>query len=275
MQKIDRLVWAAGFCGTAFGVRVGVRANTPQALETLRALLPVNWQYSDREVVEVLFSYVEATPPSRPGIKTFHILYMGVGRLIRTLELKEIVYLFENQLQLGIAYYAPRHAFVHAGAVGWRGRAIVIPGSSFSGKSTLTAALVRAGATYYSDEYAVFTNQGRVLPYARPLQLRQTDGRTTHKVSAESLGGQVGVKPLPLGLVVETSFRGDCRWRPQRGTTGQGALALMAHAVPIQRRPGWTIRILTRAAQTAVHLKGRRGEADAVAERILHEFADW
>ena len=36
-----------------------------------------------------------------------------------------------------------------------RGRAIVIPGRTFSGKSTLVAELVRAGATYYSDEYAV------------------------------------------------------------------------------------------------------------------------
>jgi len=95
------------------------------------------------------------------------------------------------------------------------------------------------------------------------------------RLTAESLGGEVGVKPLPVGLVVETSYRADCLWRPRRGTTGRGALALMAHAVPIQRRPAWTMSILTRAAKPACHLKGTRGEADAVAARLLHEFADW
>jgi hypothetical protein len=174
-----------------------------------------------------------------------------------------------------VAEAAPRHAFVHAGVVGWRGRAIVIPGSSFSGKSTLTAALVRAGATYYSDEYAVIDSRGRVLPFARPLQLRGSDGRFLEKVSAESLGGTSGEKPLPLGLVVETSYRPGCRWRPRRGSSGRGALALMSHAVPILRRPAWTMKLLTRAAQTAVHLKGQRGEAEAVVERILDELADW
>jgi hypothetical protein len=70
---------------------------------------------------------------------------------------RKILDAFENHLQLWVAEGAPRHAFVHAGVVGWRGRAMVIPRSSHSGKSTLAAALIRAGATYYSDEYAVFT----------------------------------------------------------------------------------------------------------------------
>src|SRR5262245_29166046 len=55
--------------------------------------------------------------------------------------------------------------FVHAGVVGWRGLAIVIPGRSHSGKSTLVAELVRRGAVYYSDEFAVLDETGRVHPY--------------------------------------------------------------------------------------------------------------
>ena len=275
MQKIDRLGWAAGFCGESFGVRVGIRANTPQALEALRPLLPLDWRYTTRPVVDLLFSYVEAKPPSRPGLKRFSILYLAAGRLARTLAPQEIASAFENGVQLWVAEAAPRHAFVHAGVVGWRDRAIVIPGSSLSGKSTLTAALVRAGATYYSDEYAVVDSRGRVLPFARPLQLRQPDGQPMRKVTAESLGGATGEKSLHVGLVVETSYRPGYRWRPRRGTAGRGALALMSHAVPIQRRPAWTMKLLTRAAQTGGHLKGTRGEAEAVAERTLHEFADW
>jgi hypothetical protein len=33
---------------------------------------------------------------------------------------------------------------------------------SYSGKTTLVSELIRAGATYYSDEYAVIDERGRV-----------------------------------------------------------------------------------------------------------------
>jgi len=79
---------------------------------------------------------------------------------------------FETDLQLYVAEMAPRRLFVHAGVVGWRGQAIIIPGRTFTGKTTLVAALVKAGATYYSDEYAVLDVRGRVHPYARPLGIR-------------------------------------------------------------------------------------------------------
>src|SRR5277367_3536052 len=42
---------------------------------------------------------------------------------------------------------------VHAGAVLWRGRALLLPGGTHAGKSSLVTELLRRGATYYSDEY--------------------------------------------------------------------------------------------------------------------------
>jgi hypothetical protein len=275
MEKLDRLVWAAGFCGTSFGIRIGVRANTPEALEELRPMLPAGWRYTTQPVVDILYSLNAGGPETRPGVRRFNLLYVGAGRLARTPELEALFPVFENDLQLRVAEFAPRHVFVHAGVVGWRGRAIVLPGSSHSGKSTLTAALVRAGATYYSDEYAVFNRQERVQPYARPLQLRQSNGQAGEKVTAESLGGRTGVRSLPVGLVVETTFQPGCRWRPRKMSNGHGTLALLAHAIPIQRKPAWTMGVLSRALQLSCHLKGARGDAGAVADRLLSEFANW
>jgi hypothetical protein len=65
-----------------------------------------------------------------------------------------------------IALHAPEHVFVQAGVVGVGERAMVLPGKSFAGKTTLVAALVRAGAEYWSDEYAVLDANGDVHPYA-------------------------------------------------------------------------------------------------------------
>ena len=83
-----------------------------------------------------------------------------------------------------------------------------------SGKSALVAELVRAGATYYSDEYAIFDSLGRVHPYPKPLSLRgEPDGRA-ERHPIEGWGGRRGTKPLRVGLVVNTVYKPGARWRP-------------------------------------------------------------
>jgi hypothetical protein len=61
---------------------------------------------------------------------------------------------------------------VHAGAVVLGERALLMPGATHAGKSSLVAELLRRGATYFSDEYALIDSEGRVHPYPRPLLLR-------------------------------------------------------------------------------------------------------
>jgi hypothetical protein len=59
---------------------------------------------------------------------------------------------------------------LHAGVVSCPGGTVVVPGSSGLGKSTLTAALVRAGFGYLSDEVlAVPRSGGLPARFARPI----------------------------------------------------------------------------------------------------------
>lgn len=63
-------------------------------------------------------------------------------------------------------------AHVHAASVSLGGRAVVIPGRSGAGKTTLALALALAGWTYLSDEVAAIGPGGDVVhPYPRPLAL--------------------------------------------------------------------------------------------------------
>jgi hypothetical protein len=170
-----------------------------------------------------------------------------------------------------VALEAPEFVFVHAGAVAHRGRGIVIPGQSFSGKTSLVAALVRAGAEYCSDEYAVLDAQGLLHPFSKPLSVRARVYQTDHSV--ESLGGVTVREPVPVGLVVLTTYRRGTEWEPRRLSPGEAVLGLLSHTVPAQTRPDHVMPALTRACETAVALEGDRGEADDVAQALLSELA--
>ena len=65
-----------------------------------------------------------------------------------------------------------------------------------TGKTTLVKALVEAGATYYSDEFAVLDKEGQVQPYPVPLSIRGNNGHPAPKTPVESRGGQTGVEHL-------------------------------------------------------------------------------
>lgn len=269
MAKVDRLGWAAGFSLTAHGVRVGIRANQPEVLDQVRDLLPPGWRAAPSPIVERLYSLQVGGSGPQTHVRRFHLLYAGLARLARTMDLEEVLQALESDLQLYVAGAAKRRVFVHAGVVGWRGRAIVLPGRSYAGKTTLVAALIRAGATYYSDEYAVFDAHGRVHPYPKPLAVREGTGDRPTRCPAEALGGVPGIGPLPVGLVALSEYRPGARWRPRVLPPGQAVLELLAHTVPARRRPKAALATLEQVALQAPTLKGNRGEAGETVRAIL------
>jgi hypothetical protein len=145
----------------------------------------------------------------------------------------------------------------------------VIPGRAFTGKSTLVATLVRASATYYSDEYAVLDAKGRVHPFAKPLSIRWDGSQRTEETPVAALGGKAGTRPLPVGVIAIAPYRADGRWRPRTRSRADGALALLEHAVPTRLEPARAMSAIRRAAADATVLKGSRGEASELAEALL------
>src|SRR5947207_9537482 len=146
MEKLDRLGWAAGTCFTAYGARIGIRLNRADILKRLPECLPPGWKPARSNRVDRLYSL--RVGGAARGIHAFHLVYANAARVARARDLNEALLLLESDLQLYVAERARGRVFVHAGVVGWNGRAIVIPGRSMSGKSKLVAALMRAGATY-------------------------------------------------------------------------------------------------------------------------------
>jgi len=273
MQKIDRLGWPAGFAFKSYGVLVGVRVNDPAALPLCTERLPPGSKPIDSGIVDQLYSVVIADAGSSPRIKRYNIAYWGAQRLARSLDPEIVLDAVESNLQITVAEWSPLRVFVHAGVVEWKGKAIVIPGSSFSGKTTLVKHLVQAGAKYCSDEYAVLDRRGLVHPYPRPLGLRTQDSTRTKKIRIEDLGGMIAPRPLRVNLIVSTTFKAGAMWRPRRLSAGKGVLELLSHTVNARRRPGLALTTLHKAAAHATILKGVRGEAERIADAILEKVS--
>jgi hypothetical protein len=276
MEKIDRLGWAAGISFTSHGVRVGVRANNAEALRLAQDYFPPGWKPSPSPIVERLYSFVlgSRNGEAERGVRRFNLLYGDIARLARTRNLEEALELFESDLQLHVATQARRRVFVHAGVVGWKGQAIILPGQSYTGKTTLVAEMVKAGATYYSDEYAVLDARGRVHPYTRPLQIREDETGKQKRYSVETLGGRAGVQPLPVGLVAVMRYKRGAKWRPRRLSTGQGVLEMLAQTVSARNEPAKAFAALRQVATQAPVLKGVRGEAAEMVDSLLQYLDD-
>lgn len=274
MQKVDRLGWTAGFSLKCYGVRIGFRSNDPIWLDRVSRHLPQDWETLSSPVVDHLFSILIGEAGPRPDLGPFNLLYGNSIPLVRTVDVEEVFDTLESSVRLLVAELAHHRVFVHAGVVGWRGQAIVIPGRSFSGKSTMVAELVRAGATYYSDEFAVFDSGGWVHPFPKPLEIRDSGSTKQRKFAVEELGGQTGNMPLPVGLILMTDFKKGTKWRPRCLSPGRGILSLLANTVSARRRPEKALGTLQQVVAGARILKGARGEAQEIVQLVLDRASE-
>jgi hypothetical protein len=255
----------------AYGVVVRVDLPPDEAVQaTATKLFPPGWTESKKKPAvhiellaseeELLQVKLDARPVCQPIER---LLALGV---------------FDSQLRLAVAKLAPQRTFIHAGVVASGGRAIVIPGDSFAGKTTLVSALIRQGASYLSDECAVLDPEGLVHPYPRALSVRAPDAVrgshpevTTH-VPPSTLG-EVADQALPIGLIAAVKYRADATWSPEFGTPAEGALALMSHAVNASTEPRETLALVSAAARNATVLHGERGDAQEAAAELLKLMA--
>lgn len=270
MRKLDRLDWAEGLTVSAFGVRVGIRVNVSGLMPRVLLSLPPGWRKSRGRIVPRMYSLMAADGCRRAGVRRLHVLYVDSRLAARNAALDRVLDELETDLHRYTAESASDMTFLHAGAVGWQGRAILFPGRSLSGKTTLVREILRLGALYYSDEYAVVDGRGRVHPFARPLGIREDGSRAQTNVAVDRLGATAGVEPLRTAAVVITEYQAGARWQPDPLSPGQGALELLGHSVAVRNQPEQTLSRVLELARRAVFIRGPRGEASEAAAAILH-----
>lgn len=153
---------------------------------------------------------------------------------------------------------------VHAGVVVWEGQALLLPGSTHSGKSTLVAELVRLGATYYSDEYGLIDSEGRVHAYPRPILLRNG------KPEAVAVPVQKpGTAPVPVRWILALQYEPHCVWNPVQIDQAQAMLTLLRSTPHVLATTPGIVRSFEHAVAAAQCFTGCRPEAALAAIEIL------
>lgn len=251
----------------SYGLRLDVEVEDEALQPAVELILPPGWEPSEEFPEDGHFTL------SGRADGAYAVLVDGapVGT---GLTADVALHVLDAQLRLRIAALVSDYIFVHAGVVAVGGQALLLPGESFSGKSTLVAALVADGATYYSDEYAVLDETGAVHPYARRLSIRPSDGGWGTRRSVEDIGGVAGTVPARPAVIALTAYAPGERWEPQPRNAGVGALALLTNAFLPNGRPEASMRAVTRAAENALVLEGKRGDAAEAAASLMHSLAE-
>ena len=253
-----------------FGVKVGIETNRKYLLEDIKAELHILFPFKESEI-----NFEESNRRfsiKHLGKENFKLEIDGEVDNVGTLR-KRCVLFFLSQLRIKVAEYAESRVFLHAGVVGWKGLAIIIPANSFSGKTTLVKELVKLGADYYSDEYAVLDKDGFVHPFPKMLSLRGIIDEYVQKDIAAEEFGTVGSEPIPVGLVLITEYVENAKFQPEQLSVGQGVLEIIPHTLPIRYRPEFSLAVLNKILSRAIILKSQRSEAPQFA-KVLTEYFD-
>lgn len=271
VEKLDRLRTTAITRLTLFGVRIGIRATAMDLLDRLISRVPVRWKQATSTAVERLYSVVDGCA-ARPIDDRGHCYSISADGqlLVARATWEELCDAFESDLEFFIASRSRKLLFVHAGVVSWRGQAIVIPGPSRSGKTTLVQALLGAGASYYSDEFALIDSAGSVHPFPRPLSIRRNGSIT--RIAAAQLGAPQATACARIDSVILTRYAHGIEWRPRVLSHGQGVLGILQNTVAARRYPELALTALQRAIRQAQVLGGMRGEAEEAAYLILRDL---
>lgn len=165
--------------------------------------------------------------------------------------------------------HATDYVFVDASVVSVKGRAIVLLGDRSCGRFALQAELLRQGATYYSDAYAVFDADGNISPWARQPRTLPQLGLPGRSWPVPAVRANADDSPQRLHQVVVSQVYPGSRWRPKSSSPGEGLAALL-NAVVARDSPGAEAFLALHAACSQSRgWEGERGSARPVAKFLL------
>lgn len=252
----------------AYGVQIGIFCNdlilTEKIFKILPVIVPKELNFIENENFEHIFLIEKKDDPECIFVKR------NDEEQFRYFNDDDLLDYFSSQLRITIAEFAKSKVFIHAGAISWRGVGIIIPGQSYSGKTTLVSELIKIGAEYYSDEYAVLDEKGFLNAYPKMLSMRGIINDWDQIDTApEDFGAIIGNKIIPVGMVLITKYDEGFEWHPEILKSGEGILEILQHTIPVRNNPEFVLKVLKKMASRAIIAKSKRCTAHAFAPILL------
>ena len=251
------------------GVRVRVVADDPLLIERVQERLPSDWRSRPNQVHDPGTTDLDIRITRDPKAESWHLCFNN-QKLGSALSPEALLDTLEHHLNIGVALRSPIGIAVHAGLVSMGDRALLLPGRSFCGKSTLVAALVDAGATYESDDLVLVTPTGRVHGVPRPLNLRQ--GHRRVRSDPRTLGWVPNQPAKSVNRIEFLRFSPGSRWNPRPLNTASGALSLFQHALLARRDPKEALTAIAALCQRAHCYRSNRGDSQRTVNNLLDRW---
>jgi len=270
-DNLEKIKWKSSLCFECLNVKIGVRSNNPAFINRLKRRFPEIVPIPSSEITEEEVRHLFSVTKGGKSGKEFR-LYKGSDFILTKMSAEDIVNYLESQIRSIIAEHAEEFVFLHAGVVSWKGRGIVIPGKSFSGKSTLVSELIKRDCEYLSDEFAVIDKKGYVHPFPKKISMRGIiDEYKQVDLAVAEFGGRESKKPVPVDYFLVTEYKKE-RKKPRIkiDSTGEGVMVGVANSISIRQNPRLVLEVLSLVAERALILKTKRGEAGEFAEFLLN-----
>ena len=268
--RLSEIDWKNKVAFECCGVRLGIKTDIADLEPKLKKILPsASRVCSDYDVSDEL-SLVVNQDKSKNGLYFNDEPAMEISEfddsLLEPIADKILVVLAQISL--------PEKFFLHAGGVAWHDFGVLLPGTSFAGKTTLTRELIKAGADYLSDDCVVLDNRGYLLPIPRDLAIRTDSGERIHR-NAEYFGSKTAKKKVKLGLILFAEFEENAEWKPEPVSRGKGVFELMNNFYfrpSVGLMPGEILKTLASLTANVDMFEGKRNEAGAVVAWIQNYF---
>jgi hypothetical protein len=246
----------------AFGCSIRIENACPELHDTFERLilppLPRNGSRLPSEVVILKIDRVDGR---------YHLTVDAI-EADSTTDRVEILRAVLKAIDETVIYRLRLLKAVHAGAVVFKDRALLIPGSTHAGKSSMVAELLRRGAKLLSDEYALIDETGMVHSYPRPLLLRDSRMQQSPVLPVE-LGSEFAREPVPAGWIMALEYRPESKWDVREVTQSEALMLMLRNTPhPLAESPEM-IEGFLHAVSSAKCFAGSRGEVVQGADQIL------
>lgn len=151
-----------------------VRLQSPLAvLHRSTQLLYGAFELMDDDTVPDFVIRVDGTGGWRRLLRRQSMAYIDTPPPYAPLPERLAAIMFEQALNWCVATRTFTHLILHSAVVAREGRAVILPGQSGQGKSTLCAALVARGWRHLSDEFALLDPDSlAITAHPRPISLK-------------------------------------------------------------------------------------------------------